>query len=48
MKYDPRNVDILAATLGLMDTDEPYLMISGFRTPRTNRMLKGAASTPTT
>jgi len=44
MKYDPRNVDILAATLGLMDTSEPYLMISGYRTPRTNRMLKGAAS----
>ena len=44
MRYDPRNVDILAATLGLMDTSEPYLMISGYRTPRTNRMLKGAAS----
>ena len=44
MKYDPRNVDILAATLGLMDTREPYLMISGFRTPKTNRMLRGAAS----
>ena len=23
MKYDPRNVDILAATLGLMDTTSP-------------------------
>ena len=34
----------LAATLKLMGTDEPYLMISGYRTPRTNRMLKGAAS----
>ena len=44
MKYDPRNVDNLAATLRMMDTDEPYLMISGYRTPQTNRMLKGAAS----
>ena len=44
MKYDPRNVDILAATLGLMETSEPYLMISGYRTPKTNRMLRGAAS----
>jgi uncharacterized protein YcbK (DUF882 family) len=44
MKYDPRNVDNLAATLRLMDTDEPYLLISGFRTPQTNRMLRGAAS----
>lgn len=43
MKYDPRNIDNLAATLQLMDTDEPYLMISGYRTPQTNRMLKGAA-----
>ena len=44
MKYDAHNVDNLAATLALMDTDEPYLMISGYRTPQTNRMLKGAAS----
>ena len=44
MKYDPHNVDNLAATLALMGTDEPYLMISGFRTQKTNRMLKGAAS----
>ena len=43
MKYDARNIDILAATLQLMDTDEPYLMISGYRTPQTNRILKGAA-----
>ena len=43
MKYDPRNVDILAATLRMMDTDEPYLLISGYRTPQTNRMLRGAA-----
>jgi uncharacterized protein YcbK (DUF882 family) len=43
-KYDPRNVDILAATLRMMETEEPYLLISGYRTPQTNRMLKGAAS----
>lgn len=34
MKYDPHNVDNLAATLRLMDTTEPYLMISGYRTQR--------------
>ena len=44
MKYHPYNIDNLAATLALMDTDEPYLMISGYRTAQTNRMLKGAAS----
>lgn len=43
-KYDPRNVDILAQTLSMMETNEPYLMISGYRTQQTNRMLKGAAS----
>lgn len=42
-KYDPRNVDILAATLKMLDTTEPYLVISGYRTAVTNRMLKGAA-----
>jgi len=42
-KYDPRNVDILASTLRMMDTTEPYLVISGYRTPQTNRMLRGAA-----
>ena len=41
MKYDARNVDNLAATLGLMDTDEPYLMISGYRTPQTNSDAEG-------
>ena len=44
IRYDPHNLDNLAATLALMDTTEPYLMISGYRTPQTNRMLKGAAS----
>lgn len=43
-EYDPRNLDILAASQGLMKTNEPYLMISGYRTPQTNRMLRGAAT----
>lgn len=42
--YDPNNIDNLAATLMLMETREPYLMISGYRTRHTNRMLRGAAS----
>jgi uncharacterized protein YcbK (DUF882 family) len=42
-QYHPGNVDILAATLGMMETSEPYLVISGYRTPQTNRMLRGAA-----
>jgi len=37
--YDRRNVDIIAATHRLMETDEPYLMLSGYRSPATNAML---------
>src|SRR5918992_1496620 len=44
IQYDPRNIDILASTLRLMETEEPYMLISGYRTPQTNRMLRGAAS----
>lgn len=39
IRYDRRNVDILAATLRLMETDEPYQVVSGYRSPATNRML---------
>ncbi|HLS58831.1 MAG TPA: DUF882 domain-containing protein [Paracoccaceae bacterium] len=42
-QYHPGNIDILATTLRMLETDEPYLMISGYRTPQTNRMLRGAA-----
>lgn len=38
--YDRRNIDILAATLRLMETDEPYHVISGYRSARTNAMLR--------
>lgn len=42
--YDPRNLDNLAAVMHMIDTSEPYLMISGYRTPKTNSMLRGAAN----
>lgn len=38
--YDRRNIDIMAATLRLMDTDEAYHVVSGYRSPRTNAMLR--------
>lgn len=38
--YDRRNIDILAATLRLMDTDEAYHVVSGYRSPKTNAMLR--------
>lgn len=40
VKYDPRNLDIIAATQNMLETDEPYLLLSGYRTPHTNAMLR--------
>ncbi len=39
-KMDPRNFDNLAAVHNLLDTSEPYLLLSGYRTPRTNALLR--------
>ena len=37
---DTRTIDILAATQNLLDTSEPFTLISGYRSPATNRMLR--------
>lgn len=37
---DPRAIDILAATHNLLEVNEPYLLLSGYRTPETNAMLR--------
>lgn len=37
---DTRAVDIWTAARSLMDTDEPYMMLSGYRSPETNAMLR--------
>lgn len=37
---DPRTIDIAAASHRLMDTNEPYMMLSGYRSPATNAMLR--------
>lgn len=37
---DLRTVDIAAAAHRLMDTTEPYMLLSGYRTPQTNAMLR--------
>lgn len=39
-EIDLRTIDIIAATHNLMDTDEPYMMLSGYRSPETNAMLR--------
>jgi uncharacterized protein YcbK (DUF882 family) len=37
---DPRTIDIMAASHRLMDVSEPYMMLSGYRSPQTNSMLR--------
>lgn len=37
---DPRTIDIAAASHRLMDVSEPYMMLSGYRSPQTNAMLR--------
>lgn len=39
-KIDPRTIDIAAAAHNLMDTSEPYMLLSGYRSPETNAMLR--------
>ncbi len=42
VQMDLRTIDIMSAALNLMDTTEPYLLLSGYRSPRTNQMLSGS------
>ena len=44
IKIDPRNVDIMAASHRLMDVSEPYMLLSGYRSPGTNAMLRSKSS----
>ena len=37
---DPRNIDIIAASHALLDTNEPFQLLSGYRSVRTNAMLR--------
>ena len=39
IRMDRRNIDNLAATQKLLDSDEPFNLISGYRTARTNHRL---------
>ncbi|MGC9370938.1 MAG: YcbK family protein [Paracoccaceae bacterium] len=40
MSIDPRTIDIMTAAHRLMETDEPYMLLSGYRSPETNAMLR--------
>lgn len=37
---DARTIDIMAAAHNLLDVNEPYMMLSGYRCPETNAMLR--------
>ncbi len=41
---DPRTLDIMAASHNLLDTPQPYLLLSGYRSPSTNAMLRARSS----
>lgn len=39
-KIDPRTLDIMAAAHRMMDVSEPYMLLSGYRSPKTNASLR--------
>ena len=39
-RIDTRTIDIMAASHNIMDTTEPYLLLSGYRSQATNNMLR--------
>ena len=41
---DTRTIDIMAAAHNLMGTTEPYTLLSGYRSPQTNAMLRSRSS----
>ena len=41
---DMRTVDIMAASHRLMDISESYMLLSGYRSPKTNAMLRSKSS----
>ena len=43
-QIDTRTVDILAAAHNLLDVKDPYMLISGYRSPQTNAMLRSRGS----
>lgn len=40
INIDLRTIDIMAAAHNLMNVNEPYMMLSGYRSPKTNNMLR--------
>jgi uncharacterized protein YcbK (DUF882 family) len=40
INYDARNINIISATQQLLETNEPFNLLSGYRSPKTNAMLR--------
>lgn len=40
VSMDTRTIDIMAASHNLLDVSEPYMLLSGYRSPQTNAMLR--------
>ncbi|MEM8802919.1 MAG: DUF882 domain-containing protein [Pseudomonadota bacterium] len=40
ISFDTRTIDILAASHRMLQADVPYLLLSGYRSPKTNAMLR--------
>ena len=43
-QIDTRTLDIMTATHNLLDTTEPYTLVSGYRSPASNAMLRSRSS----
>jgi uncharacterized protein YcbK (DUF882 family) len=43
-QIDLRTIDIMAAAHNLLDVSEPYTLLSGYRSPKTNAMLRSNSS----
>ena len=44
IQMDTRTIDIMAASHNLLEVDTPYMLLSGYRSPQTNAMLRSQSS----
>jgi hypothetical protein len=44
VQIDTRTIDIITATHNLLEVNEPYMLLSGYRSPQTNAMLRASSS----
>jgi len=43
-RIDTRTIDIMAASHSLLEVEEPYMLLSGYRSRKTNAMLRNRSS----